>query len=297
MRRAAAEGNPEIAPAHLLTTLLAQTGGTAVPLLRGRRRRLGRRCAPRPSEQLAALPKAQGSTVSAPSSSRQLLTRDQHRRAAGQAAGRRVRLHRAPARRAWPPTAARSPSCCKSPRRHPRRRCSTPSSKVRGHARVTSRDPEGTYQALEKYGVDLTERGPQGQARPGHRPRHRDPPRRAGAVPAHQEQPGADRRARRRQDRRRRGPGPAHRRRRRARVAAQQAARLARPRRDGRRREVPRRVRGAAQGRARRDQGRATARSSRSSTSCTRSSARAPPRARWTRATCSSRCWPAASCA
>ena len=39
-----------------------------------------------------------------------------------------------------------------------------------------------------------------------------------------------------------------------------------------------------------------TARSSRSSTSCTRSSARARPRARWTRATCSSRCWPAASC-
>ena len=28
--------------------------------------------------------------------------------------------------------------------------------KVRGHARVTTEDPEGTYQALEKYGVDLT---------------------------------------------------------------------------------------------------------------------------------------------
>ena len=27
---------------------------------------------------------------------------------------------------------------------------------VRGSARVTSPDPEGTYQALEKYGVDLT---------------------------------------------------------------------------------------------------------------------------------------------
>src|SRR5690606_18438968 len=29
---------------------------------------------------------------------------------------------------------------------------------VRGSARVTNPDPEGTYQALEKYGVDLTER-------------------------------------------------------------------------------------------------------------------------------------------
>ena len=37
-------------------------------------------------------------------------------------------------------------------------------------------------------------------------------------------------------------------------------------------------------------------RSSCSSTSCTPSSARAPPRARWTPRTCSSRCWPAASC-
>ena len=96
---------------------------------------------------------------------------------------------------------------------------------------------------------------PRGSARPGHRPRRRDPPRRAGALPPHQEQPRADRRARRRQDRRRRGARPAHRRRRRARVAARQAADRARPRRDGRRREVPRRVRGAAQGRARGDQG------------------------------------------
>src|SRR5262249_26292225 len=40
-----------------------------------------------------------------------------------------------------------------------------------------------------------------------------------------------------------------------------------------------------------------TARSSRSSTSCTPSSARAPAaRAPWTPATCSSRCWPVASC-
>ena len=55
-------------------------------------------------------------------------------------------------------------------------------------------------------------------ARPGHRPRRRDPPGGAGAEPAHQEQPGAHRRARRRQDRRRRGAGPARGRRRRARL-------------------------------------------------------------------------------
>jgi ATP-dependent Clp protease ATP-binding subunit ClpB len=37
---------------------------------------------------------------------------------------------------------------------------------VRGNSRVTSQDPEGTYQSLEKYGVDLTERARQGQLDP-----------------------------------------------------------------------------------------------------------------------------------
>ncbi|MGH3433463.1 MAG: ATP-dependent Clp protease ATP-binding subunit, partial [Thermocrispum sp.] len=37
---------------------------------------------------------------------------------------------------------------------------------VRGSARVTSPDPEGTYQALEKYGVDLTARARKGELDP-----------------------------------------------------------------------------------------------------------------------------------
>ena len=76
---------------------------------------------------------------------------------------------------------------------------------MRGSARVTSPDPEGSYQALEKYGVDLAERARKGELDPviG-----RDAEIRrvvAGALAAHEEQPGADRRARRRQDRHRRG--------------------------------------------------------------------------------------------
>ena len=94
---------------------------------------------------------------------------------------------------------------------------------------------------------------PPGQARPGHRPRRGDPPGHPGAVPPHQEQPGAHRRARRRQDRHRRGPRPPHRRGRRARGPEEQAAHHPRPRLDGRRRQVPRRVRGAPQGRAQGD--------------------------------------------
>ena len=65
----------------------------------------------------------------------------------------------------------------------------------------------------------------QGQARPGHRPRRGNPPRHPGALAPHEEQPGADRRARRRQDGHRRGPRPAHRPRRRAGGAEEQADR------------------------------------------------------------------------
>ena len=82
---------------------------------------------------------------------------------------------------------------------------------VRGTQRVTDQNPEEKYQALQRYSKDLTERRAQGQARSGDRPRRGDPPRDPGALPPHQEQPRADRRARRRQDRDRRGPGPAHR--------------------------------------------------------------------------------------
>ena len=38
--------------------------------------------------------------------------------------------------------------------------------KVRGHQRVTSQNPEGTYQALERYGRDLTRLGSQGKLDP-----------------------------------------------------------------------------------------------------------------------------------
>ena len=168
---------------------------------------------------------------------------------------------------------------------------------VRGSHRVTSQNPEEQYQALEKYGRDLTEAARAGQARPGHRPRRGDPPRHPGAVAPHQEQPGAHRRARRRQDRHRRGPGPPHRRGRRARGPEGQAPHQPRPRLDGRRRQVPRRVRGAAEGRPQGDHRRRGRGHHLHRRAAHRSSAPARPRARWTPATCSSRCSPAASCA
>lgn len=163
IRRAAAEGNPEVAPVHLFTALLAQTGGTAVPLLEG----VGadwRLLRTEAEKRLAALPKAQGSTVGAPSSSRQLLT-------VVNTAGMRARqledlyvstehLLVGLATDGGPVAELLTSEGA------------TPGAlldafeKVRGHARVTSETPEDTYQALEKYGVDLTERARAGKLDP-----------------------------------------------------------------------------------------------------------------------------------
>ena len=111
------------------------------------------------------LPSAAGATVSAPQLYREALGRDHRRPATRHRDGRRVRLHRAPAGRAGRRAAARWPQLL-------RRHGATPDAlreafaKVRGSARVTSPDPEGTYQALEKYGVDLTERARKGELDP-----------------------------------------------------------------------------------------------------------------------------------
>ncbi|GAA0968523.1 ATP-dependent chaperone ClpB [Acrocarpospora macrocephala] len=163
MRRAAAEGNPEISPAHLLTTLLAQTGGTAVPLLEavGADWKVLRTQA---EHLLAGLPKAQGATVAAPATSRQLLT------VLNTAAQRAKQLEDdyvstehllvglatdggavADLLKAQGATSSALLDAFE---------------KVRGHARVTSETPEDTYQALEKYGVDLTERARNGKLDP-----------------------------------------------------------------------------------------------------------------------------------
>ena len=86
---------------------------------------------------------------------------------------------------------------------------------IRGNQRVTSASPEGTYEALEKYGQDLVELARSGKLDPviG-----RDSEiRRVVQILSRKTKnnPGADRRPGRGQDRHRGGPGPAHRARRR----------------------------------------------------------------------------------
>ena len=99
---------------------------------------------------------------------------------------------------------------------------------VRGAQRVTDQNPEAKYQALEKYGRDLTELARRGKLDPviG-----RDEEiRRVIQVlfTAHEEQSGAHRRARRRQNGDRRGSRRPHRQGGRARGAEEQEGRVAR---------------------------------------------------------------------
>ena len=72
VRRATAEGNPHVDPLHLLSALIGQEGGTAAPLLRA----VGADPAAVLADTkalLGRLPKAAGTTVSAPDMSRQVL--------------------------------------------------------------------------------------------------------------------------------------------------------------------------------------------------------------------------------
>jgi ATP-dependent Clp protease ATP-binding subunit ClpB len=164
VRRAAAEGHPQVEPAHLLIALLSQGDGTAAPLLEavGADWKTVRR---RAEEQLDTMPKAAGATVGAPQTSRQLLT------------VLNTAAHRAQQLEDEYVSTEHLLVGLASQKAEPagellREYGATPQAlldafeKVRGHARVTSENPEETYQALEKYGVDLTDSARDGKLDP-----------------------------------------------------------------------------------------------------------------------------------
>ncbi|MCL6537404.1 MAG: ATP-dependent chaperone ClpB [Acidothermus sp.] len=162
-RAAADAGHPHVEPAHILDALLSQSDGTAAPLLRA----VGANPATVRAELreiLDRLPRATGATVAPPGLDRPS-----------------IQVLNAAAREATDlgdeyvstehllvGIAREGGTVASLLRRHG----ATPENllaafeKVRGHARVTSPDPESTYQALEKYGVDLTEKARKGQLDP-----------------------------------------------------------------------------------------------------------------------------------
>jgi ATP-dependent Clp protease ATP-binding subunit ClpB len=163
VQSAAAAGNPQLEPVHLLAALLQQQGGVAVGLLEAvgaHPQAIGQKV----RAALVALPTASGSAVAQPSASRaSAVVLDGARKEAqalgdeyvstehlliGIAAGQSQAAQILAAAGATPDAL----------------RAALPA--VRGSARVTSPNPEGTYKALEQYGTDLTERARDGKLDP-----------------------------------------------------------------------------------------------------------------------------------
>ena len=163
VRRATTNGNPHVEPLHLLAALVSQEGGIAAPLLRA----VGADAAAvlrSTEDQIARLPKAAGTTVSAPDTARPLslalATAAKRAREMGDEyvstehllvglatdGGQAAEVLR---------KAGAGPDALLGA-----------FEKVRGHARVTTENPEETYQALEKYGIDLTQQARDGALDP-----------------------------------------------------------------------------------------------------------------------------------
>jgi ATP-dependent Clp protease ATP-binding subunit ClpB len=163
VKSAAAAGNPNVDGLHLLAALLEQEGGTAAPLLRavGADPDAMLRSV---QQELARLPQAAGATLSAPETSRPLL-------AALATAGKRARemndeyVSTEHLLVGLATDGGRAAALLADAGAGPQQLVDA-FDQVRGSARVTSQDPEGTYQALDKYSVDLTRSAREGKLDP-----------------------------------------------------------------------------------------------------------------------------------
>ena len=161
--QASAAGNPQLEPAHVLNALLQQEGGVANGLLDAvgaDRSALGRAV----RGILVNLPSSTGSSVAQPSASRQTAAALEAANAEARALGddyvstEHLLLGLA-AGQSGVADALRSAGASRDALL-----AALPN--VRGNAKVTSPNPEGTYKALEQYGVDLTQRAREGKLDP-----------------------------------------------------------------------------------------------------------------------------------
>ncbi|MEI7716714.1 MAG: Clp protease N-terminal domain-containing protein, partial [Mycobacterium sp.] len=162
LQAASAAGNPEIRPAHLLMALLTQADGIAAPLLEA----VG--VAPatiRADAQrlLDALPQASGASAQPQLSRESLAAVTTAQQLAGEMDDEYVSTEHL-----LVGLATGDSDVAKLLSGHG----ASPQAlreafvKVRGSARVTSPEPEATYQALEKYSTDLTARAREGKLDP-----------------------------------------------------------------------------------------------------------------------------------
>ena len=160
---AADRGNPQVEPLHLLSALLGQQGGVAVALLDA----VGVNRADviaRTNAAIAALPGAEGSSVQQPSVSRTLsrVISDAGKEATALGDAYISTEHLLMAVAASQSQAGEILRAAGTDRDQ----LAAILPNVRGSAKVTSPDPEGTFQALEKYGADLTAMAREGKMDP-----------------------------------------------------------------------------------------------------------------------------------
>ena len=162
VRLAAAQGNAQVEPVHLLDSLLQQGEGIATALLDA----VGVNVAALTTQvrtAVQALPSASGATVSAPQLSGQSFAVVNAASALAQERGDEyvstehllVALASNPGVNTMLEESGATPEALMSALQN-----------IRGGARVTSPDPEATFQALEKFGVDLTARAREGKIDP-----------------------------------------------------------------------------------------------------------------------------------
>ncbi|MFE6868934.1 ATP-dependent chaperone ClpB [Kitasatospora sp. NPDC057692] len=163
IRQAGAVGNPDVKPVHILIALLEQPEGIARPLLEAVGADVSR-IGTEGRRQLTALPSASGSTVAAPQLARDTM-------AVLTEAGKRaddLDDQYVSTEHLLVGLAAEGGAVAELLVQQG----ATPKAllaafkDVRGSARVTSPDPEGTYKALEKYGTDLTQAARDGKLDP-----------------------------------------------------------------------------------------------------------------------------------
>jgi ATP-dependent Clp protease ATP-binding subunit ClpB len=153
VRRAATAGHSQVEPVHLLLALLAQPDGTVRPLLAA----AGADPAAitgAAEAMLNRLPAASGATVASPGVARQTY---QALQTAGETA-QKLGDEYISTEHLLVGLADGKSDVADLLKQHAitAQKLLNAFGAIRGSARVTSPDPEGTYQALEKYGVDLT---------------------------------------------------------------------------------------------------------------------------------------------
>ena len=171
MQAAAAAGNPQIEPAHLLVELLSQPDGVAAGLLAAVCPDAAARQAVGASARriLTQLPASSGSSMTQPQPSRSLLAAlEAASTVAKELSDEYISTEHLLIGLAKGETSGSAPTVA----RILADAGATPEAliealpQVRGSSRVTSANPEGTYKTLEKYGTDLTEAAREGRLDP-----------------------------------------------------------------------------------------------------------------------------------